>query len=60
MVDTEQRHLLLTQHLSEPRACARQGRCPMRLRALLPGELTDLQRNSQPKVQTLGGDARAR
>ena len=53
MVDTEQRHLLLTQHLSEPRACARQGRCPMRLRALLPGELTDLQRNSQPPVPSV-------
>ena len=38
MVDTEQR---------EPRACARQGRCSMRV---LPG---DLQRNSQPPVPSV-------
>ena len=36
--------------ISEPRACARQGRCPM---CVLPGELTDLQRNSQPPVPSV-------
>ena len=38
--------------ISEPRACARQGHCPMHLRPL-PGELTDLQRNSQPPVPSV-------